>query len=103
MNDRAVIFQRNIASLQAREAEEARLGIYADAQGLRLVSTYVASGPPNRLTIDMLIGHFLARELAGHLILASLDLLWTGAGLQDVLERLGKADTIVHVVPSETT
>lgn len=49
----------------------------------------------------MLIDHCLAREQAGHLILSNLDLLWIGIGLQDVLERLEKADTIVHVVPPQ--
>lgn len=68
-----------------------------------MVATYAASGQPNLLTIDMLVDHCIAREQAGHLVLSSLDLLWTGAGLQDVLERLEKADTIVHVVPSEMT
>ncbi|WP_137787826.1 hypothetical protein [Sphingomonas sp. 3P27F8] len=103
MNDRAAIFQRNTTPLWAREAEETRLCLYAKGLNLKVVSTYVASGQPNLLTIEMLVGHCITREQAGHLVLSSLDLLWVGAGLQDVLERLEKADTIVHVVPSETT
>lgn len=103
MNVRAVLFQRNTTPLQVREAEGRRLEAYAAVQGLHHVSTYVASGQPNGLTIDMLIDHCLAREQAAHLILASLDLLWMGMGLQDVLERLEEADTIIHVVPPEAT
>ena len=103
MNDQAVLFQRNTKPVRLKEAEESRLLMYAKTQGLQVVATYIASGQSNLLTIDMLVDHCIAREQPGHLVLSSLDLLWTGAGLQDVLERLEKADTIVHVVPSEKT
>jgi hypothetical protein len=102
MNGRAVIFQRDTLPLQLRGPEERYLEAYARARGLRRVSTYVASGQQYFLTIDVLIDHCLLREQAGHLILSDLSLLWTGEGLQDVLDRLKKADTILHVVPSET-
>lgn len=101
MNGRAVIFQRDTTPLAVRESEERFLADYAHARGLRLVSIYVALGQPHFLTIDMLID-CLTREQAGHLVLSDPGLLWTGEGLQDVLDRLKKADTIVHVVPSET-
>jgi hypothetical protein len=103
MNERAIIFQRNSVPEAPRQEEFARLQSYADQHGFHVMSLYVASGEPNILTINMLIDHSLAWSQAGHIILSTLDHLWKGEGLEEILSRLEFAGAVVHVVPREVT
>ena len=102
MNDKAIIFQRkSVGTADEREAELVRLQHYAKTRTLTVMSNYVASGPPNMLTIGLLIDVTLAWSQAGHIIVSDLDLLGKGEGLEGAITSLASAGAVVHVVPGE--
>lgn len=104
MNNRAIIFQRSsIGSAVDQENEQVRLESYANQKGLKVWSTYVASGEPNLLTVQMLIDHCMAWAKPGHILVSDLSRIWIGSGINDIIASLDYAGAIVHVVPSEVT
>lgn len=100
MNYIANIFQRSsCGSPQERQQEAARLTDYADRNGLRVVSIYLATGEPNMLTIDMLINGCMAREKCGHVLLAALSRLWIGDDTPEAIgmvEAAGESTLLLH-------